>query len=183
MSEIDITKSFIFFFLASLSLVCAIFSVLAKRIIYSLISAVVVFLGVAGLFFLLGADYNAVVQISVYGVAIPILFVIAIMFTNYRKDKFIYLSSSPRLYVIFFALGLMFMTLTYLIATSLSLSSNAHWILQKQTLEINKYMLFKSLADGLFTNYIVAFEVFSLLLLLIVVGLSMLNLRGDKSDD
>ncbi len=142
----------------------------------------VVFITAAGIFFLLGADYNAVIQIAVYGIAIPIIFVFAIMFTSDKKDKKTYIAHAPRLFFSFLGLGALFLSLIYLMATSLSLSSNAAWLFQKQTMYINKYQMLKAISDGFFVNYTVAFELFSVLLLIVVVGFSTLNMKG-KSDE
>lgn len=184
LGKIEILKTLIFYGFAGLILLFSVLSIFANKILYSLIFAVCVFFSVAGVFFLLGADYNAVIQISVYGITIPILFVLAIMFTSDKEDKRIYLSFSPRFYLAFLSLGVLFSSLMYLIVTSLSLSANSDWILEKQTMFLNKYQMFKSISDGFFTNYVFAFELFSILLLMLVVGISTFNLiKEDRKDD
>lgn len=181
--EINILKSLIFYGFAGAIIFSALFSIFSLRILYSLIAAVCVFFLTAGIYFLLGADYNAVVQIAVYGIAIPILFVLAIMFTSDNVDKKTYITGKPRLYLAFMGIGVLFLSLVYLIATSLSLNSNSAWILQKQTIFINKYQMFKAISDGFFVNYAFAFELFSILLLIVVVGISTLNLVKGKTDE
>lgn len=181
--EIDILKTLIFYGFAGATILFALLSIFSFRILYSLLSAVCVFFAAAGVYFILGADYNAVIQIAIYGVAIPILFVFAIMFTSDKIDKKTYLAFSPRFFLSFLGLGALFLSLIYLIATALSLNSNAAWIMQKQTMFINKYQMFKALADGFFTNYVFAFELFSVLLLIVVVGISTFNLTKEKADE
>ena len=100
--EIDILKSLIFFGFAGAIIFFALLSIFSMRILYSLLSAVCVFFATAGIYFLLGADYNAVIQIAVYGIAIPILFVLAIMFTSDKIDKKAYLTVQPRFFFSFF---------------------------------------------------------------------------------
>lgn len=181
--EIDILKTLIFYAFAGIILIFATLCVFSTRILYSLLSAICVFFASAGIFFLLGADYNAVVQIAIYGIAIPILFALAIMFTSDREDKKIYLTLKPRAFFAFAGLGVLFLALVYLMATSLSLNSNAAWVTQKQTMFINKYQMFWALSQGFFTNYVFAFELFSVLLLVVIVGISTLNLIKEKTDD
>jgi len=181
--EIDILKSLIFYGFAGLILLFAFLSIFSFRILYSLICAVCVFFATAGMFFLLGADYNAVIQIAIYGIAIPILFIFAIMFTSDKLDKSVYITFKPRFYFAFMSAGVLFLALIYLLATSLGLSSHSNWILQKQTMFINKFQMFKAIADGFFTNYVVAFELFSILLLILVVGFSTFNILKEKNDD
>lgn len=181
--EIDILKTLLFYGFAGAILFFALISIFSFRILYSLLAAVCVFFAAAGIYFILGADYNAVIQIAVYGIAIPILFVLAIMFTSDKLDKKIYITMQPRFFVSFLGLGMLFLSLVYLIAISLSLNSNSAWVLQKQTIFINKYQMFNALANGFFTDYALAFELFSVLLLIIIIGISTLNLIKEKSDD
>lgn len=181
--EIDILKSLIFYGFAGAVILFALLSIFSIRILYSLLAAICVFFASAGIYFILGADYNAVVQIAIYGIAIPILFALAIMFTSDKLDKITYITLKPRFFLSFLAIGVLFLSLIYLLATSLSLSSNAAWILQKQTMYINKYQMFYALSNGLFINYVFAFELFSILLLIVVVGISTLNLIKEKTDE
>lgn len=181
--EIDILKTLIFYGFAGAIVAFALLSVFSLRILYALLSAICVFFATAGIYFLLGADYNAVVQIAIYGIAIPILFVLAIMFTADKLDKKTYITIKPRFFFSFLGIGALFLSLIYLIATSLTLSSNSAWILQKQTMFINKYQMFKAISDGFFVNYVLAFELFSVLLLIVVVGISTLNLIKEKTDE
>lgn len=181
--EIDILKTLIFYGFAGAIILFALLSIFSFRVLYSLLSAVCVFFAVAGIYFILGADYNAVIQIALYGIAIPILFVLAIMFTSDKLDKKTYITFQPRFFFAFMGLGVLFLSLVYLVATSLSLTSNSAWILQKQTIFINKYQMFKAISDGFFVNYALAFELFSILLLIVIVGISTLNLVKEKTDE
>lgn len=181
--EIDILKSLIFYGFAGAIILFALLSIFSLRILYSLLSAVCVFFATAGIYFILGADYNAVIQIAIYGIAIPILFVLAIMFTSDKLDKKTYITFKPRFFFSFLGIGVLFLSLIYLIATSLSLSSNSDWIMQKQTMFINKYQMFHALSEGFLTNYVLAFELFSVLLLVVVIGISTLSLVKEKIDD
>ena len=180
--EINILKALIFYGFAGATIFFALLSVFSLRIIYSLVCAICVFFTAAAIYFLLGADYNAVVQIAIYGIAIPVLFVMARMFTPDKLDKKTYITLKPRFFFSFLGLGGLFLSLIYLMATSLSLSSNSAWILQKQTMSINKYQMFSAISDGFFSNYVVAFELFSILLLIVIVGISTLNLIKEKID-
>lgn len=183
MIETDILKTLIFYGFAGIIILFALLCIFSFRILYSLLSAVCVFFAAAGIYFLLGADYNAVIQIAVYGIAIPILFVLAIMFTAEEEDKKIYLALKPRFFFSFLGIGILFLSLFYLIVTSLNLNSNSAWIMLKQTMFINKYQMFNALAEGFFVNYVFAFELFSVLLLIVVVGISTLNLMKEKADE
>lgn len=181
--EIDILKSLIFYGFAGVIIFFALLCIFSFRILYSLLFSVGVFFAVAGIYFILGADYNAVIQIAIYGISIPILFILAIMFTAEQLDKKTYLTLKPRLFFSFLGMGSLFLSLVYLILTSLGLNSKSNWITLKQTMFINKYQMFNALSDGFFVNYVFAFELFSILLLIVVVGISTLNLIKEKSDE
>lgn len=181
--EIDILKSLIFYGFAGALLLFAFLSIAAFRILYSLLAAVCVFFLTAGIYFLLNADYNAVIQIAIYGIAIPILFILAIMFTAEKVDIKTYITLKPRFFFSFMSLGILFLSLVYLIATSLTLSSNSAWVKQKQILFVNKYQMFHAISNGFFINYVFAFELFSILLLIVVIGISTLNLIKEKTDE
>ncbi len=183
LSSLCILKSLIFYVFAILIVMFAVYSLFANKIVYAVISAISLFITTSGIFFLLGADYNAVIQILIYGIAIPIIFVLSIMFTADKLDKKINITFSPRFFIAIGSIFILFSTLIYLIATSLSLDSNASWLFTKQTMSINKYQMFNSIASGLFTDYAFAFAIFSILLVVIIVGFSTLNLLKEKSDD
>lgn len=183
MTEIDILKTLIFYGFAGAIIFFALLSIFSFRILYSLLFAVCVFFATAGVYFLLGADYNAVVQIAIYGISIPILFILAIMFTSEKLDKKTYLTLQPRFFFSFLGLGILFLSLIYLMSTSFGLSSNSDWITLKQTMLLNKYQMFNALSNGFFVNYVYAFELFSVLLLIVVVGISTLNLIKEKTDE
>lgn len=183
MSEVEIIKSIVFYAFALTILGFALMSIFSYRIIYSLICSVVVFFAAAGIYFILGADYNAVVQIAIYGIAVPVLFLFAILFTSHKLDKSIYISTGTRFLVSFFACGLLFLSMVYLFATSLSVMTNSDWLLIKQTAIINKYAMFSALAEGLYIKYVVAFELFSILLLIVIVGISTLRLQKEDKRD
>ena len=60
----------IFYPLAIVLVLAAIFAISFRNIFYSLLSAIVVFFITGVLFYILGSEYNAVVQIAIYGIAI-----------------------------------------------------------------------------------------------------------------
>lgn len=183
MTEIDILKTLLFYGFGGAIILFALLSLFSFRILYALLCAVCVFFATAGIYFLLGADYNAVVQIAIYGITIPILFILAIMFTAEKLDKKIYITLKPRFFFSFLGIGILFLSLLYLIISTLSLSSKSAWGVLKHTMLLNKYQMFNALSEGFFVNYVYAFELFSVLLLIVVVGISTLNLIKEKTDE
>jgi NADH-quinone oxidoreductase subunit J len=72
----------VFFFLAAWILICALGVVAFRKVMYSAVSMVACFLGVAFAYALLNAPLVAVVQILVYVGAISIVIIFAIMLTE-----------------------------------------------------------------------------------------------------
>jgi len=72
----------LFYVFAVITLVSAFFVVTFKNIIYSAYSLLLTFLGVAGIYVLLGADFIAIVQVIVYVGGILILILFGVMLTN-----------------------------------------------------------------------------------------------------
>lgn len=178
MSENNILLCIIFYSCAVLIVFSAFLSIFTNRIIYSLLFAVIVFFTASGLFFLLGAEYNAVIQIAIYGIAVPILFIFAIMFTSDKLDKQIYLSFSPRFSLTMISASLFVLTIFNILIVSSSVMS---WIFTPQSdIQTNKYVMFDAISSGLYINYVLAFEFVSLLLLLVIVGISSLNLFKER---
>ena len=62
-------------------------SIKFKKIFYSLLCAITVFFLAGFFFYVLGSEYNAVIQIAIYGIAIPVILGLAVMFTNLKKDE------------------------------------------------------------------------------------------------
>jgi NADH:ubiquinone oxidoreductase subunit 6 (subunit J) len=74
--------SFIFFLLAAVALVGAVFAVTARNLVRAALGLILSFFGVAGIYFVLEAEFVAIVQILVYVGAISILILFAIMLTR-----------------------------------------------------------------------------------------------------
>jgi NADH-quinone oxidoreductase subunit J len=76
----------IFYALAAAMLTAAIFAVTAKRMLRAATCLLIVLIGTAGLYLLLNYHFLAAVQLSVYAGGILVLFIFAIMLTRPRGD-------------------------------------------------------------------------------------------------
>ena len=174
MNSSDIFTCIIFYLCAANVIFSSIFTILSKRIMHSLLFAVILFFTIGIIFLFLSAEYNAIIQIAVYGVAIPILFVLAIMFTSHKVDKNIYLSFTPRFIFTVVAAILFILTLFNILLIS---SSVIEWLFTPQSvISINRYEIFKAISDGLYVKFLLSFEMIALLALSVIVGLSSLNI-------
>ena len=169
----------IFYPAAILMIICALLTLKFKNIFYSLIFAIMLFFIVGLLFYVLGSEYNAVVQIAIYGVAVPIILGLAIMFTDLKKDLDLEGKiSGIKFFAILFG-GVFVLAVFYLIMTSLLVSPMGF-----DTTEVlgnSSVQVLNAFGHGIFIKYVWAFELVSLILTITVVGLSLLDKRkGDK---
>ena len=158
----------------SITLLTILFSVLAisfKNIFYSLLSAIVVFFLAGLIFYILGSEYNAIIQIAIYGVAVPIILGVAIMFTNLRDNKKAEEKKSRLKYLIFLVFGISLLAIIYLFLTSFIVVPIGFNIMEQSQLNtINSVSIF---GKEIFSRYVFAFELISVILTIVVVGLTM----------
>ena len=78
--------SFFFFFFSVIVIASAIVMILHKNPVYSALFLIITFFGIAGFYFLLEAQFLAIVHIIVYAGAIMVLFLFVIMLLNLRQE-------------------------------------------------------------------------------------------------
>ncbi len=150
-------------------IIFALLTVYLDKIVHSLVASIVVFFLVGLIFYLIGAEYNAVIQLSVYGLAVPILLAIALMFTNTRNEK-PSITNGARRYMIYSGVILFILAVIYLIGISLNLINTETFAQSVQSQ--NSSLVFDAITNGFLNKYIVAFELISILLFAVVVGVS-----------
>ena len=165
----------IIFYLASIILcgftICTFF---LKNIIYALLSAIMVFFAAAIIFYILSAEYNAIIQAAIYGLAVPIIIGISIMFTAQSKNesaKNITLS-----YWMIFFLLVFILAFCYLLMISMTLNPETFHFMKN--IQINTLETLKIFAKSIYTNYVLAFELVSLLLTIVIAGISLFKKKG-----
>ena len=78
----------IIFYIASVLIIGFAFgSMIMKNIIYSLLCAIMVFFSASIIFYMLGSEYNAIIQAAIYGFAVPIIIGLSIMFTTGKQEN------------------------------------------------------------------------------------------------
>lgn len=159
----------------------AILAIKFKNIFYSLLSAILVFFFAGFFFYVLGSEYNAVIQIAIYGVAVPVVLGLAVMFTNLKKEDKTEVKNSNLKYVLFLTCGIFILALLYLVMTSKITSSFGFNV--SENIGNTGVQVLSAFSQGIYVNYIYAFELIALILTIIVVGITLLNkdkFRGDK---
>lgn len=167
-----IDNPIIFYPSALLMILLALFAIGLKDIFRSLLCAIAVFFLAGLVFYVLGSEYNAVIQIAIYGVAVPIILGLAIMFTSHGISKNKTKASNLK-YVIFFTSGLFILAITYLVLTSLVISPSGFNL--SEQIGGTTIQTISAITSGIFVKYVYAFELFSIILTLIVIGLTFVN--------
>ncbi|SDE29772.1 NADH-quinone oxidoreductase subunit J family protein [Riemerella columbipharyngis] len=81
-------EQIIFYIISGLAVVSAIYFVASKNPLYSILSLIVTFFSIAGLYILLNAQFLGIVQVIVYAGAIMVLFLYVLMMLNLKaKDE------------------------------------------------------------------------------------------------
>lgn len=167
----------VFYGLATVAVTAALVVVLMNRAIYSALALIVCFGAVAGLFFQLGAQFVAAVQIILYAGAIMVLFLFVIMLLDPQSEKF----SPDRLkqvtflalpFAAFLAFVLVQMIFQWSLGTDGSVVGQTPGSLQ---MDGNT----ESLARLLFRDYLLPFEITSILILSAVLGAVVLTRRPE----
>jgi len=78
---------FVFALFALIAVASAVVVVAARRVVASALALVLCFLAVAGLFILQGAEFLGAVQIMLYAGSIVVLFVFVVMLANLRGEE------------------------------------------------------------------------------------------------
>ena len=168
-----INNPFIFYTTALLMILFLFLTFISKKIIYSLLSAIGVFFLTALFFYQLGSEYNAIIQASIYGFAVPIILGVSIMFTNNKKEN---IKSSFMPFLTFLFAGIFVLALVYLIMISLATKPDTFMYVDKVSLSY--YDVISAFARGIFVNYVWAFELVSLLLTIVVAGIAIFKRKG-----
>lgn len=167
-----ISNPIVFYLASFFIIVFALLTLFAKNVIYSLLSAVMVFFFGALFFYMLGSEYNAIIQAAIYGLAVPIIIGVSIMFaptSGKVKDK-----SFVTPYVTFMSAALFVLAFVYLVLMSLAMMPDTFRVMD--VFQVNAFDAIKSFAKGIFINYVWAFELLSLLLTVVIAGIGLLRI-------
>jgi NADH-quinone oxidoreductase subunit J len=163
--------TYLFYFLSFLAIMFGLMVVLSKNPIHSVLYLVLTFFAIAGHYVLLNAQFLAAVHIIVYAGAIMVLFLFVIMLLNLNKEtephKGLWLKGSAAV-----AAG----SLLVVLVGSLKNAEN----IQSANPYNGSIGLIENLGMTLFNEFLLPFEVASLLLLSAMVGAVMLGKKSIK---
>ncbi|HEX4925733.1 MAG TPA: NADH-quinone oxidoreductase subunit J [Bdellovibrionales bacterium] len=154
----------VFYILSSVAVLAALGVILLPNPIYSALCLAGTMVALAGLFFALGAYFVAGVQLIVYAGAVMVLFVMVVMLFDLRRETEAF-SGGPWGFFLKIGAG----------ALALGLIAGAFEISKTGAPEAGDKAAAlatstKALAEVLFTKHVFAFEIISVLLLIVIVG-------------
>lgn len=152
----------LFWFLSVIALFSALMVITSKNPVYSVLWLIVTFFAISGHYILLNAQFLAIVNIIVYAGAIMVLFLFVIMLMNLNRE-----SEPQKNRWLKFAGAIAGGCLMLVLVAALRNTE-----IQKESALVNEGTigLIKNLGRELFTNYVVPFEISSILFLSAMVG-------------
>ena len=154
----------IFYYLAAASVASALLAVTRRNPVHSVLWVLALFMHVAGVFLLVGAEFLAAVQVIVYAGAILVFYLFVLMLLDLPREE-----SGPRFgahWPFAAAAGVVFAALAWF-------AGGSNRMLSSPPPAADEGAPFGSLAGigrALFTEYALPFEIVSLILLAAIVG-------------
>ena len=156
----------LFYFLSAMTILSALVVVFTRKPMYSVLSLIVCFFTIAGHYILLNAQFLAITHIIVYAGAIMVLFLFVVMLLNLNSDTEMPKSGKLRIAGAI-AAGMLFVTL---IASFRSTTFDTFTL---PPASLNGYV--QHVGMRLFTDYLVPFEISSILFLSAMIGAVVLS--------
>ena len=165
------SDALLFYVFAGITVLGALAVVSQKNPVYSVLSIIAAFFGLAGLYVLLEAPFVAVVQIIIYAGAIMVLFLFVVMLLNAPREDvpspygpaYVTLTTGPRKA---FAL----LSVVLLVELALAIRQFVSAQAPSGPLAAEHVSSVRQIGIAIFTTYSLAFEATSVLILVAMVG-------------
>jgi len=142
--------------------------------LYCVLSLIAAFLGLAGLYLSLGAEFLAVVQVVVYAGAIMVLFLFVVMLLDLRRDEHILLRlPAQKFFGAMAGMGIFSLLLKVIYSGSVLTGAKGNYSAERVS-EIGNTQI---LGKILFTDYLFPFQAMGVLLFVGVIGAVVLARR------
>ena len=160
----------LFYFLSFLSILCALMVVVSKNPVHSVLYLILTLFSIAGHYVLLNAQFLAAVHIIVYAGAIMVLFLYVIMMLNLNADTEPHKSKLLKVAATITG-GLLMVVLVG------ALRSSTESMLPST---VNQVGMIKGLGKTLYNDFMLPFEISSILFLVAMIGTVMLGKKEIK---
>ena len=161
----------VFYFISFVAVLSALMVVFSRNPVYSVLYLIITFFCIAGHYVLLNAQFLAVVHVIVYAGAIMVLFLYVIMLLNLNQETEPHKSTLVKIAAAICAGLLMIVLIGSLKGTE--------QMLQQQTTDASIGVV-KNLGKVMLTEFLLPFEITSVLLLAAMVGAVMLGKKEEQ---
>ncbi|GAA1381528.1 NADH-quinone oxidoreductase subunit J [Peribacillus frigoritolerans] len=158
--------------LALVAIVGGVLLITLTKVVHMVIALVFTFLGIAGIYMLLSAEFVAIVQILIYSGAITIVMLFGIMLTKHQENDAPAKGGWGSFSLLAAIAG--FAVAVYLGIYNLDIPVQPTALHEENT---------KQIGIELFSKYVIPFEVMSVLLLVALVGAIVLAKKDDEEGD
>ena len=165
-------STIIFLILSITALGSAFAMIYFRQPINSALSFIITLLSIAGLFALLGGSFLFLVQIIIYAGAVVTLILFIIMFLNIKEEN---LPHEPYK-------GKWILSMSLLISPFTALLISSIYNMEFSPLHLKNFGSIKDVGMELFTEWVLPFEMVSILLLIALIGVVVLA-KKEKSHD
>ncbi len=188
LGSIGFGKDLAFYTLSAIILASAVCVVVLPNMVYSGFLLVLTFVTIAGIYVLLNADFLAAAQILINGGAVTIMLIFAIWLTNNKADTANLPYSGTYRYVSFVFVGLGLFLVLFLRLTGINFNLTAkpyvslasvNWPL-KEPQSLNTTA---QIGEMFFNQYLIPFEIASVILLMALIGAIVLALKDTDLKD
>ncbi len=166
----------LFWFLSALAIGSALMVVFSKNPVYSVLFLIVTFFAISGHYVLLNAQFLAIVNIIVYAGAIMVLFLFVVMLMNLNKQ------TEPQRNLWMIVAGILSGGVLLLVVVYAANDVTAPQAKHPTQIDIggSNIGLIEELGKKLFTDYVIPFEISSVLFLSAMIGAVILSKKEDK---
>ncbi len=159
-----------FWFLSALAVFSSLMVITRKNPVYSVLYLILTFFAISGHYILMNAQFLAIVNLIVYAGAIMVLFLFVLMLMNLNKET----EQQKNKYLLWSSAIAGGMLMIVLIA---ALDTPYPQMLEKPG--AGNFGMIQNLGKALFTEYVVPFELSSILFLSAMVGAVVISKKGD----
>jgi NADH-quinone oxidoreductase subunit J len=169
------TASFLFYAFSLIALVAAFLVVTGRNPVYGALWLIGTFLGVAGVFIVLQAEFLGIIQVILYAGAILVLYLFVVMMVDIPRE-----AGEPALGLKGTVAAAIGIVLLVLVVQALSPLAGRESVTVGAPVPAQPYSV-DAVGAALFGRYLVPFEVASLVLLVALVGAIVLCKRGTEA--
>jgi NADH-quinone oxidoreductase subunit J len=167
--DTNLVTQIVFYFFSALTIVSAAIVVFARNLIRSAFALLFTFFGVAALYVFMGADFLAAVQMVIYVGGILVLLLFGVMLTHTLYDLNLKAETFQFSPAIVAVLAVFTLLTTFMLRTRWPLAT------QKPPVQTTA-----AIGELLMKDYILPFEVASILLLIALIGAAMIVRRKSE---